>query len=241
MENLDTILRRIDKLMSMAERTEGNENEAATAAMMAAKLMEKYQIDNQDIIIRRLSDANEFCETQIYDDKKVAKKWIGILSIAIHYLFDVNVTLQVKSKNPLTQKASVKYTFRGFKDDVAVAIYAFDSLMNMVILEAKKCLNQGKISGAGSTDVFKFAAVSEIQRRAKVLSAERHSVASGSRELMLAKGVAVANHFGKQRTVTNRSQTSNSDAEAYGRESGANMDLNRRGVNMNSNQLSIGN
>ncbi len=232
MENLDSIMRRINKLLSMAERTEGNENEAATAALMAAKLMEKYQIDHQDVIIKRLQDENEFCQEEVKGNLKVSKKWIGVLAIAIHYLFDVQV-------NCRKSYAGISYNFKGFKDDVAVAIYVFESLMNRINTEASHHLAVGKISGAGSSDAFKLAASMTIQSRAKKMKTERDAPTSESRALVVAKALAVANEFGEQRISQFRTSVKNPTASAYGHQAGERMEIGQRGIQNKDGVLAL--
>ena len=56
-ENLEGVMRRIQKLLAIANDGRGDPNEAASAAAMAEKMMRKYQLDNADIVAAVLMHA----------------------------------------------------------------------------------------------------------------------------------------------------------------------------------------
>lgn len=47
---LDAVIRRVQKLLAIAQDDRANEHEAAAAAAQAEKLMRKFQIDHTDFI-----------------------------------------------------------------------------------------------------------------------------------------------------------------------------------------------
>ena len=56
----DDVLRRVQKLLALASDNRANQNEASAAADMAERLMHKYQIEHQDVIIAALKRDDEF-------------------------------------------------------------------------------------------------------------------------------------------------------------------------------------
>lgn len=227
-DEMKSVMRRINKLMAMAEDGRGNENEASSAALMAAKLMEKYQIDNKELIIARLKNENEFGEEVYESSSSSNRKWVGYLQVAIHYLFDVKVS---RFKN----RKGMSYRFQGFKDDVEVASYAFESLINKVIAEANTCNRAGKISGVGGSASFKIGAASEIQRRAKKMKIARNQKTSGIYEIVLAKDDAISRYFGNQRFKSTSYGFSNQNGCDAGRDFGSKVDIGQRGVSSSGN------
>lgn len=54
-ENLEGVLRRIQKLLAIANDSRANPEEAAAAASMAHKIMQKYQIDHTEVIMAEIN------------------------------------------------------------------------------------------------------------------------------------------------------------------------------------------
>ena len=64
-EDKDSILRRIQKLLAIAGDDRADPNEAAAAAGMAEKVMRKYQIDHAELIMNGLKQGHDLSTEDI--------------------------------------------------------------------------------------------------------------------------------------------------------------------------------
>ena len=64
-ENLESVIRRVQKLLAIAEHERSDPNEAAAAAGMAEKIMRKYQLDYSAVIITALKKGDDLSTENI--------------------------------------------------------------------------------------------------------------------------------------------------------------------------------
>ena len=89
-ENKESILRRIQKLLAIASDDRADPNEAAAAAGMAEKVMRKYQIDHAELIMTSLKQGHDLGTEDVIasaktNGTKVLKvpAWAGWIAVAV--------------------------------------------------------------------------------------------------------------------------------------------------------------
>lgn len=118
-ENLEAVIRRVQKLLAIAEHERSDPNEAAAAAGMAEKIMRKYQLDYSAVIITALKKGDDLSTEDIVCSAKtngtktlVVAPWIGYLAIAIANLNECHV------KQDWTPDGEACVRFMGYTADV---------------------------------------------------------------------------------------------------------------------------
>jgi hypothetical protein len=245
-ENMDAILRRIEKMLAMANDGRGNPEEAATAAAMAEKLMRKYQIDQADIIAASLKKGDDLEFAHVFANMKrgdmkrpeLAKNpvWGQHLAVAIARLNDCQVrqsrALRPNSKSTL----DACLTFYGFKGDVQVCVFMFDYIVGQLIA-ATKAFNESQdkgLWGKSGSEAFRRGFTSTVTARIYAMRAEKEREQlelSKSTALVVVKQQAITDKFGDfGYRETKRANVKDVDAYSRGREQGRAVDLNRRGI-----------
>lgn len=143
-ENLDSVIRRIGKLLAIAEDDRADPNEAAAAAAMAARIMEKYQLDNSDIVLEALSAADAVVEKDIHPEaqqnpgnNRHVPGWQGTIALYVARLNDCGAML-VRDVN---KHQSIR--LYGFTADVEVSTYTLKYLFMTVQRLCKHYQNHG--------------------------------------------------------------------------------------------------
>ena len=226
-ENLDSVMRRIRKLMAIAQDGRGSMAEAQTAAAMAQRIMAKYKLEHQDLLISELRSRDNFGE----DTREVKpsfkrdtlKQWAGQLAVAIARANDAHVEWH----------EGKTLRFWGMKSDVEVSGYMFDYLVDQVQRGTQAFFTL--IPDRDRAEDFRQGMITGV---CKSLRGEQ--APNSGNALVVAKAAAVEAHFGKvMRTVPTR-YTGGTD-NGMGRQAGANVDVNRRGVGQSDGQFMIGN
>ena len=130
----EKILSKIRKMLAMAERTEGNEAEAANAARMAEALMRKH---NLTIVDMTPEQAKSDVLKDLYKEMKwTAGKcpvWVNVLAIATADCYDsFCVFTKAESNDDWVAKAQQHISFVGNELDVAVTMEMFVYLYKTV-------------------------------------------------------------------------------------------------------------
>lgn len=132
-ENLDSVIRRIGKLLAIADDDRADPNEAAAAAAMAARIMEKYQLDNSDIVLEALSAVDAIVEKDIHPEaqqnpgnRRHVPGWQGTIALYVSRLNDCGAMLVKDSGG----HQSIR--LYGFTADVEVATYTLKYLFMTV-------------------------------------------------------------------------------------------------------------
>ena len=215
-ETLASVCRRVKKLLAIAEDGRGTVEEAGAAAAMAARIMAKYRLDNQDLLISELrldgafGDEVRVSPTIGGREGKASRRWFGMLAVAVvranqcHCEWIGERTLKIY----------------GVKSDVEVAGWMLDYLANQanVIAKAYYVLTKSKTQA----EDFRQGIVDTL---IKALKGE----ASETGALVVTKNEAIRAHFGKIMTTVSTKLRSSAD-RSLGNKAGASIDLGRRGV-----------
>lgn len=234
--DLDSVMRRIQKLLAIAEDTRANANEAAVAAAQAAKLMQKYQIDHADVVKKDLTrpDAFETLDASVIMKKgmshrpKLVPKWGQWLAVEIAKLNDCHVRLGYSAAHGAVVR------FFGYKSDVQVAGWMFDYLVDTTIRGIRQYQKEGYRSKADSEDFRKGFVQAICWTIAKAIKEkdEMMKATSSSRELVLVKTQAVVEHFGEFKYNDKAKSKVNYHSDAYrnGVAKGAQVRLSTGGI-----------
>lgn len=232
MQELDKLARdramdKIRKLLAMAERTEGNEAEAAVAAAMAEKLMRHYQIESSECVLEELQHEENFTrETEKVlfngDDDFAVKKsapWVGIIAVGCGRAFTCKVDMVNTPKG-------VKVRFSGYAMDVSLCKWVYAYLCQTVYR-----LSKASAAGISGCVAFRLGAATVLQRRLYAIQAEReadaHKGPPGTALVLVdAKKAAVDKQFGAQQTVQSKHTARDAAAYAAGVQAGKTMPIN---------------
>lgn len=225
-------LRRIKKLLAIAEDSRGDPNECAAAARMAESIMRKYQIEHADVISVELQSADAFGEEFVGSTmdpegaSKSASGWAGILAVHVAKLYDA------QARYVWTPKYGKTIKFCGYKVDVEVARQTYVFIVNNMAAASRVYLKENRWAGRREGESFRSGYISGVGASITALVAEKTAEmqqASSSRALVLVKANAVAEHFGEVKYSTGGGRYQ-ADAFTSGREAGSKLDVGRRGV-----------
>lgn len=235
-ENLESVMRRIAKLMAIAQDDRANPAEAASAASMAEKIMRKYQLEHADIIMNSLKSGNDMGEldcvaTAKTNGTKVVQvpPWCSWIAVKVAKMNECG------AKIARTADGEAVVRFYGFKSDVQVAKYTFDYLVATVNRLCKAFLktNEYKTGGRPVVNSYRHGVATGILNtmdeciRAKQAEVKQSTTGTS---LMVVKAQAVAEHFGAMRTKAGRSSVRQGESFKQGVRDGRAVDVNRRGV-----------
>lgn len=255
-EEMNGVLRRVQKLLAIANDTRADPNEAAAAAQQAEKIMRKYQIDHADIVQREMKQAVNMAKSAVFanmkrDDPKRPPPvknppWAQYLAVAIARLTDCEVR-QGHAENKFGQ-VSVALVFHGYAPDVQLSCWMFDYLVGAIIAACKKfnaevARNYG-LHGKQTSNSYRQGFITALTAKIYAEKAEKDREAAAnvtSRALVVSKRQAIVEHFGEfgyKRTA----QKLSGDGAAYlnGMSDGRKVDVARRGVeNATANTLRL--
>lgn len=225
--DLDNIKIKIKKLLAMAAKAEGNENEALVAANMAAKLMVKYQLDHSDMIKVELKKGDGLAGEIINDmEYKAWPVWLQGMVISVVKAFECQVKF-VKGNAPGTHQLLIE----GYKLDVEMCRWMFGFLYEELMRLANQYVTNRSKTVADFSKVkmknsFLKGASDAVRERLKQIVVDRESAVAGT-GLIVIKKDAIQKRFGN--TKYTRKRVTASDAEAFnrGRLKGKAVNLNR--------------
>lgn len=233
MENLDSVMRRISKLLAIAGDDRANPNEAAAAAAMAEKVMRAYQISNASVIAAAMRKNNdEFGSDFVYGStkpsvpSKTIQVWANWLSVAIAKFNDCNIYMHQK------QDKTKVLIFKGYKPDIEMCKYMFHYIVGIMEQSASN-LDFGDVHGREFMSSYRQGFILAVSKKLKEMTAQKQAemqTESSGRELVIAKRDAVARQFGVQKFGRGSVTSHHADAYMKGRENGSKVDISRRGV-----------
>lgn len=227
MENLDSIKSKIAKLLNLAERA-SNEHEAASAMSKARKLMDKYDLQQVDII-EQDGQRHEMLAADASRAFAACPKWMGHLAVVVAQFNDCQAIFEgaevnYKTENrPSARKKTwgKKIVFRGFRHDVELAVDMYARIigaLNGIFSQYLKDIgHEGRVPMSLNTN-FKSGAVSTISQYLREAIIERQKLtASSGTALIVVKSNAVAEYFGNvsYKTAKAKSFTSDEAVDAY--------------------------
>lgn len=233
-ENLEGVMRRIQKLLAIAANDRANPEEAAAAAGMAAKIMRKYQLKHSDIILESLRKGDDMHKESVVPGKRAKANqpfaqvptWAQWIAVEVAKSNDCGV------KIVRTESGDAGVQFYGFRQDVMVARFTFEYLVSTL---TRLCAEYKK-SGAGhmgTMDSYRKGVASGIfgkLKESRLAKEQDNKSNTTGTALVVAKATAVSEFGGEFRTKASRSTTSNSNAFGAGVRDGRSVDVNRRAV-----------
>ena len=247
-ENLESVMRRIAKLLAIAQDDRANPEEAASAAGMAERIMRKYQLEHADVIVASLKAGNDMDTVDCVASAKTngtkvleVPTWAGWLAVQVAKVNDCG------AKIVRTADGEKAVRFYGFKSDVQVAGYMFNYLVATTNRLCKEFLKSEayQLDGRRAVNSYRQGVSMGILSNLKAQTAEKAEDAKKStagNQLMVVKAHAVAKHFGAMQTTKGtRSSVSRGDSFSAGVQDGKAVDVNRRGIpGTGSSVLKIG-
>lgn len=238
--DLSGVLRRIAKLLAIAEDPRANAAEAAAAAGMAERTMRKYQLEHADVISAELKrgGAESFASTDVGSSlnpegaSDEASGWAGILAVVVAELHDCQVRFV------RTQKHGKTLRFSGYAADATAARFTYCYLVGQMDQAGRAYRAAGYGVGRSASTAFRRgfnSAVCGLLRKAAADKAREMQAACSSRALVIVKANAVAEHFGAIKYASTSSRTTRTGAFEHGHAAGSKVDVGRRGIGSNGN------
>lgn len=244
--DMAAVLRRIQKMLAIANDGRGDANEAANAAQMAEKMMRKFQLDHADVIQAEVKSkagamqrGSVFANMKRDDAKRPAMQknpsWGQHLAVALARLNDCEVRQSFDFDKHGKHSACLQ--FFGYHADVLVAVWMFDYLVGCVIVACKvfnDARRKADRADKSSSEAFRKGFLTVLtarlyeQVRAKEAEAQAQST---SRALVLCKKTAIVEAFGSfGYRQTQAKQIRDRESFQNGMHEARKVDLNRRGL-----------
>lgn len=128
---IDKIMEKINKLLSVSEQNGASENEALIASMKAQELMKKYNIDYLEMIGERKEDIEE-----VMADTKKGNVWKRNLAVCVATSYCCKVYFQENT-----------FVFRGYRSDIMIARRIYIYLLETCIKLGHKYEREKKMKG----------------------------------------------------------------------------------------------
>lgn len=159
--DLESIKDRIRKILAMAEDGRGNPNEAATAARMAAKLMEKYNLERADVLRQEAASGQGMGIEVVFlkrsDGKRVVRHipdWVQWYAIHAARLNDCFIRIGFLKDDAGRQEA---IKVHGFDGDRHCAAQTITTIFNMARAAALEFIRNGGTKAQGNDFLEGFA------------------------------------------------------------------------------------
>ena len=234
-DNAD-VMRRIQKLLNIANDGRGNPAEAASAAGMAERLMRKFNIEHADLLMKDIARgagkfATVLCSANMKRDDPSRPPlqrnppWGSWLAYEVAKLNDCEV-------RQFHNVSGAKLGFLGFESDAQVSGWMFDYLVGELIKGCKTFQRAGrtKIESESFRRGFVLALCASLRKIRTEKDAEMQQAVS-SRALVISKTQALTEHFGEFKyRESNSNARLSGDAYAQGKAAGSKVDVNRRGI-----------
>ena len=247
-ENLDGVMRRIQKLLAIAQDHRADPAEAAAAAGMAERIMRKYQLEHADLIEKELkrggeSFASAECGTTLEPERRSTKAsgWAGILAVAVAKLHDC------QARYVDTERYGRSLRFSGYKADAEMARFTYVYLVQTMATAARAYnIEVIKADGFGDrqkVETFRQGFVSALMVLLKQALKDKQTeveAESRSRALVIVKTQAVDAHFGTVRYAKSRGHSgAGTHSYAEGFERGSRVDVGRRGIGQSTGRAAL--
>lgn len=240
-EQLANVMRRVQKLLAIAQDDRADPNEAAAAASQAEKIMRKFQLDHADVLATQIKHhakdelgTADVIATAKDNGTRVEKvpPWCSWLATRVGTLNDTPCRIEwvVTKKGP---EAAIR--FYGYRADVQVSAWMFDYLVQTVnrLCKSARFLDAYAQGGRPWMNSYRQGMVmgilSNIDKMIKEKEAEMQSHVTG-RGLVVVKQHAISEVYGDFSYRQSNSRTGSASAFMQGREVGKTVDVARRAV-----------
>lgn len=241
--DLTGVLRRVQKLLAIANDHRADPNEAAAAASQAEKIMRKYQLEHADIIsaeMKRNAGTSMlfkavFANMKRDDPKRTPAvtnpKWAQFLAVAIARLHECEVR-QGFDENKFGQRVA-SLRFYGYHADVEMCAFTFDYLVGCLIAAVawrQKNVTKDRLA----TEGYRKGFINELTARLAAMQSDKEreqQTMSSSRALVIDKRQAIVEAFGSF-GYKDAKRSTIKDYSAYhaGINDARRVDVNRRGL-----------
>jgi len=235
--NMDSVMRRIEKLLAMANDGRGDANEAATAAAMAEKLMRKFNVDHADILVNQIkAGGTKFgrvsCSANMKRDDPRRPLLVKNPPWGQWLAFEVARLNDCELRQGRDHRGAV-LVFMGFESDAQVAGWMFDCLVGELI-KGCRAFNKAAPRSKIESNSFRMGFVNVLQdniRKMRKEKAEEMQQAVASRALVVSKTQAIVEHFGEFEYRESKSDIKVSgSAFSAGVAAGSKVDVGRKAV-----------
>jgi hypothetical protein len=232
-ENLESVKRRVQKLLAIAEHERSNPNEAAAAAGMAEKIMRKYQLDCADVIMAALKKGDDLstedivCTAKTNGTKtKTVSLWVGMLAVAVAELNECGC------KEGWTSDFEACVRFFGYTADVQLASWTLGYLVettNRLCNEYKKT-EEYLVGGRRVLNAYRQGVSIGITQSLKKLAAMKTTEVQTSTgtSLMVVKQGAIAAKYGEFKTRSTKTKVNRGASFFCGLEDGRKVNVDQR-------------
>lgn len=238
MENLESVTRRIQKLLAIAGDSRSNPEEASAAAGMATRIMRKYQLEHSDIILESLRKGDDMHSEDCLATAKTngtriirVPAWASWIGVSVAKINECGV------KYSYTQSGDVALRFYGFKQDVMVAKYTFEYLITTLLKLCDEFKKSSNYSGRSSISSYRKGVSSGIcynlDKLAEQKKKENQDSSTGT-ALVIAKSHAIVEYGGEFKTKESKATDKIDSAFIIGVHHGNDVDINRRALENNS-------
>lgn len=231
------VMRRIQKLLNIANDGRGDPNEAAAAAGQAEKLMRKFNIEHADLLTKEIArGAGKFatikCSANMKRDDPNRPTLQRNPGWACWLAYDVAKLNDCEIRQFMDHRGAV-LGFLGFESDAQVAGWMFDYLVGELIKGCKayqRATTRTKAESESFRRGFVLAMCGKLSKlRAEKVAEMQEAVAS--RALVVSKTQALVEHFGEFKYRESKTTTSVvGDAYHAGRAAGSKVDVGRKGI-----------
>ena len=230
-------MRRIQKLLAIANDDRADPNEAASAASMAERIMRKYQLEHADVIMASLLKGDDLTTADVVATAKtngtkvrLLPLWANWLAVKVAEFNDVGARLRA------TKDGEACVRFYGFKSDVQVAEWMFNYLVATVnrLVTAYKVSADYRLNGRKVLNAYRQGVTTGILTKLQASIQEKKREAESAptgRDLVVVKQHAIEKRYGDF-GYSKRSKTAvqRGSAFANGVRDGKNVDITRRAV-----------
>lgn len=216
--DLEGVMRRIQKLLAIAGDDRADPAEAAAAAGMAERIMAKYQLAHEDIIVQALRQGDDLSTADCVASAKTngtkviqVPPWANWLATRVAQLNDCGARLVI------TASGDRGIRFYGYSADVQVAKWMYDYLVATTL----RLCRQYKVSDAylregrqGINSYRQGVSTGISSSISKAIAAKKEEARSTGTALVLVKAGAITQKYGEVFS-TKKGKTSVSAGNSY--------------------------
>lgn len=241
-ENIEAVLRRVQKLLAIAEDSRADANEAGAAAAMAEKIMRKYQLEHSDVMAAEFKRKENFSTADVNCAMKrnqghqpsSVPMWGQWLAVRVANLYECQATVHY---DYLSSGRAAKIRFSGYKADVQMCSWTYEYLLDVTIRAVRqyqKEFPRDKVQSNAYRVGFVTAICANLRLAAEAKDAEVKAEKT-SNALVVAKASAVQQFFGKVNYGSTETKDYRHERDFHqGRSDGSKVDVNRRGIGSNT-------
>lgn len=233
-EKISKVIDRVKKLLALAS-DKANEHESALAAIMAAKMMEEYNLAMADVIeadLKKNKDnlVDEPISEVVYNDR--FPSWFQQLSCCISRVFDCHVKFDYFYEEGNYQgKRRIKIF--GYKPDVEVSKYVFSFVLGQIERLTEEAwakisdFEKRYISALSWKKSYREGLVSRLSLEIKTLYKKEDIKTSSGTSLVVVKEINIIEKYGNFSYKTGNHSVGNYNAYQQGQKDASKINLRK--------------